>query len=109
MFRYVDHFFPEEEEEKCCGGYGGGDRSSYNKLSLHFTIDDLSHAERSVDERMARENDGGEGGRAIGGRRRGDIQQRRGSVWFGGFGGGATMNVDGFEVHVGDEGGGCGG
>mmetsp|Transcript_56782 Transcript_56782/g.122744 ORF Transcript_56782/g.122744 Transcript_56782/m.122744 type:complete len:407 (+) Transcript_56782:86-1306(+) len=41
MFRYVDHLFPD-----------GG---AYNKLVVHFTIDDLSFAERSVDARMARE------------------------------------------------------
>jgi len=41
MFRYVDHFFPP--------GDGG-----YNRLALRFTIDDLGHAMRSVDARMAR-------------------------------------------------------
>jgi len=40
MFHYVDSFFPSEE---------------YNKLALHFTINDLSHAETSVDTRMVRE------------------------------------------------------
>lgn len=40
MFHYVDSFFPSEE---------------YNKLALHFTINDLSHAESSVDTRMVRE------------------------------------------------------
>lgn len=40
MFHYVDSFFPSEE---------------YNKLALHFTINDLSHAESSVDSRMVRE------------------------------------------------------
>ncbi len=39
MFNYIDHFFP----------------SGYNKLALHFTINDLSHAMRSVDERMVNE------------------------------------------------------
>ena len=39
MFHYIDHFFP----------------SRYNKLVLHFTINDLSHAKKSVDERMVRE------------------------------------------------------
>lgn len=39
MFQYVDRFFP----------------SSYNKLALHFTINDLSHAESSVDNRMVQE------------------------------------------------------
>jgi len=40
MFHYVDSFFPSEE---------------YNKLALHFTINDLSHAESSVDSRMVKE------------------------------------------------------
>lgn len=40
MFHYVDSFFPSEE---------------YNKLALHFTINDLSHAETSVDSRMVKE------------------------------------------------------
>jgi len=40
MFKYVDANFPSSE---------------YNKLALHFTIDDLSQAERSVDRRMAQE------------------------------------------------------
>lgn len=39
MFEYVDHFFPER----------------YNKLALHFTINDLSHAQASVDTRMVAE------------------------------------------------------
>eukprot|EP00565_Helicotheca_tamesis_P002220 CAMPEP_0185733744 /NCGR_PEP_ID=MMETSP1171-20130828/20388_1 /TAXON_ID=374046 /ORGANISM="Helicotheca tamensis, Strain CCMP826" /LENGTH=443 /DNA_ID=CAMNT_0028403547 /DNA_START=303 /DNA_END=1634 /DNA_ORIENTATION=- len=37
MFHYIDKFFPVE---------------SYNKLALHFTINDLSCAEQSVDGRM---------------------------------------------------------
>mmetsp|Transcript_25910 Transcript_25910/g.31940 ORF Transcript_25910/g.31940 Transcript_25910/m.31940 type:complete len:535 (-) Transcript_25910:160-1764(-) len=40
MFHYVDLFFPSDK---------------YNKLALHFTINDLSHAESSVDKRMVRE------------------------------------------------------
>jgi len=40
MFRYVDHLFPDTE---------------YRKLVVHFTINDLSFAERSVDTRMQRE------------------------------------------------------
>ena len=39
MFHYIDHFFPDR----------------YNKLALHFTINDLSHAKSSVDDRMVRE------------------------------------------------------
>ena len=39
MFHYVEHVFPPR----------------YNKLALHFTINDLSHAKKSVDERMVRE------------------------------------------------------
>lgn len=37
MFHYIDHFFPA---------------SSYHKLALHFTINDLQHAKTSVDQRM---------------------------------------------------------
>ncbi|KAL3922899.1 MAG: hypothetical protein SGPRY_004392, partial [Prymnesium sp.] len=37
MFHYIDHFFPDDE---------------YNKLVVHFTINDLEYAERSVDARM---------------------------------------------------------
>lgn len=37
MFHYVNHFFGN---------------TSYNKLALHFTINDLSHARTSVDARM---------------------------------------------------------
>ena len=40
MFHYVDSFFPSDQ---------------YNKLALHFTINDLSHAESSVDSRMVKE------------------------------------------------------
>jgi len=40
MFHYVDKFFPDEH---------------YNKLALHFTIDDIKFAEDSVDTRMLRE------------------------------------------------------
>ena len=39
MFHYVDHFFP----------------SGYNKLALHFTINDLECAKISVDKRMTKE------------------------------------------------------
>jgi len=38
MFHYVDHFF--------------GQNKKYNKLALHFTINDLTHAQQSVDRRM---------------------------------------------------------
>jgi len=40
MFHYVDTYFPSEH---------------YHKLALHFVVDDLSHAKRSVDQRMVRE------------------------------------------------------
>ncbi len=40
MFHYIDHFFSDEK---------------YNKLALHFTINDLSHAMKSVDARMVQE------------------------------------------------------
>ena len=39
MFHYIDHFFD----------------SAYNKLALHFTINDLSLAKESVDNRMVKE------------------------------------------------------
>lgn len=39
MFHYIDHFFP----------------TGYNKLAIHFTINDLDHARQSVDERMVKE------------------------------------------------------
>lgn len=41
MFHYVDHFFPSS--------------SNYNKLALHFTINDLACAQQSVDRRMIHE------------------------------------------------------
>eukprot|EP00441_Pelagodinium_beii_P001170 CAMPEP_0197700422 /NCGR_PEP_ID=MMETSP1338-20131121/121955_1 /TAXON_ID=43686 ORGANISM="Pelagodinium beii, Strain RCC1491" /NCGR_SAMPLE_ID=MMETSP1338 /ASSEMBLY_ACC=CAM_ASM_000754 /LENGTH=326 /DNA_ID=CAMNT_0043284033 /DNA_START=79 /DNA_END=1055 /DNA_ORIENTATION=+ len=40
MFRYIDHCFPDD---------------SYRKLVLHFDINDISFAEKSVDSRMLRE------------------------------------------------------
>lgn len=40
MFHYIEKFFPEDR---------------YNKLVLHFTINDLKHAEKSVDRRMTEE------------------------------------------------------
>lgn len=39
MFHYLDHFFG----------------ASYNKLAIHFRINDLSHAMQSVDQRMVNE------------------------------------------------------
>lgn len=39
MFTYIDEFFP----------------AGYNKLALHFTINDLSCAQQSVDSRMVGE------------------------------------------------------
>jgi hypothetical protein len=42
MFHYVDHFFDSET-------------SGYNKLALHFTINDLECAKHSVDTRMVQE------------------------------------------------------
>ncbi len=44
MFHYIDMFFPNEE---------------YNKLVLHFEINDLGRAEESVDKRMVREMEDG--------------------------------------------------
>lgn len=40
MFKYVDQFFPEDK---------------YRKLVVHFTINDISFAEKSVDTRMTKE------------------------------------------------------
>jgi hypothetical protein len=40
MFHYIDHFFPSDR---------------YNKLALHFTINELQHAKTSVDQRMVDE------------------------------------------------------
>ena len=40
MFRYIDHFFDDKD---------------YNKLVIHFKVNDLSHAEKSVDLRMEKE------------------------------------------------------
>ncbi|CAJ1953260.1 unnamed protein product [Cylindrotheca closterium] len=40
MFHYIDHFF---------------DSTRYNKLALHFVINDLSQAKESVDKRMIKE------------------------------------------------------
>jgi len=40
MFKYVDQFFPEDK---------------YRKLVVHFTINDIAFAEKSVDLRMAKE------------------------------------------------------
>eukprot|EP00961_Rhodomonas_salina_P088861 1195573-Rhodomonas_salina.2 len=40
MFKYVDHFFPDEE---------------YNKLVVHFTINDIAFAEVSLTD-FQREN-----------------------------------------------------
>ena len=44
MFHYIDMFFPSDK---------------YNKLVLHFEINDLSYAEKSVDKRMIREMEDG--------------------------------------------------
>lgn len=44
MFHYIDHFFGSAAEN-----------DNYNKLALHFTINDLSCAQTSVDTRMVRE------------------------------------------------------
>jgi hypothetical protein len=43
MFHYIDHFFPNT------------DTKQYRKLALHFTINDLSLAQSSVDQRMIHE------------------------------------------------------
>jgi hypothetical protein len=43
MFHYVDHFFASDSD------------SPYNKLALHFQINNLDLAKSSVDSRMVRE------------------------------------------------------
>lgn len=55
MFHYVDRFFPSDK---------------YNKLVLHFDINDLSYAEKSVDGRMVREMKDG-----INALREGDVRE----------------------------------
>ena len=65
MYEYLDHFFPEEEQEEQEEGVQEGGAAaaaaaaaavpSYRKLAVHFEINDLRFAERSVDARMARE------------------------------------------------------
>jgi hypothetical protein len=47
-FRYVDHLFPDSAE-------GSTPHRAYNKLMVHFTIDDIKYAEKSVDRRMKEE------------------------------------------------------
>jgi hypothetical protein len=49
MFKYIDHFFSARD------GDGDGDGAKYNKLALHFTINDLECAKISVDKRMKHE------------------------------------------------------
>jgi len=46
MFDYVDTFFPDN---------GGTTDCAYHKLVLHFAINDIGYAERSVDARMTQE------------------------------------------------------
>ena len=69
MFHYVDHFFSDHHEDRVDdkssssssvaggsgGGGGGAPRPVYHKLALHFTINDLSLAQESVDRRMITE------------------------------------------------------
>ena len=51
-FRYVDHLFPDSAE-------GSTPHRAYNKLMVHFTIDDIKYAEKSVDRRMKEEMSNG--------------------------------------------------
>jgi hypothetical protein len=48
-FRYVDHLFPNSNSAS------SWESRDYNKLIVHFTIDDLCFAEQSVDRRMRQE------------------------------------------------------
>jgi len=47
-FRYVNHLFPRSSA-------GSTEHREYNKLMVHFTIDDIGFAEQSVDRRMKQE------------------------------------------------------
>jgi hypothetical protein len=49
MYHYIDTFFNQS----------GDDGDKYNKLVLHFDINDLGHAEDSVDRRMVSEMENG--------------------------------------------------
>lgn len=52
-FRYIDHLFPNSNAA------GSWEHRDYNKLIVHFTIDDIRFAEQSVDTRMQQEMRGG--------------------------------------------------
>eukprot|EP00607_Mallomonas_marina_P004399 CAMPEP_0182436910 /NCGR_PEP_ID=MMETSP1167-20130531/84369_1 /TAXON_ID=2988 /ORGANISM="Mallomonas Sp, Strain CCMP3275" /LENGTH=431 /DNA_ID=CAMNT_0024629591 /DNA_START=1 /DNA_END=1296 /DNA_ORIENTATION=+ len=53
MFRYIDHLFPEES------------LNEYRKLVVHFTINDITFAEKSVDIRMQQEMQDGQTAKSI--------------------------------------------
>ena len=62
MFKYIDHLFPSSSSSGSSSSSSSvkdsGDKSEeieYNKLVLHFTIDDIQYAEKSVDDRMVQE------------------------------------------------------
>lgn len=52
MFNYIDYLFPDSTSASSASASAG---SGYNKLVIHFTVNELTHAEKSVDTRMARE------------------------------------------------------
>ena len=59
MFKYVDHIFPDGSSSSSSSSSSNGEHVEYNKLVIHFTINDIKYAEASVDGRMLREmNDG---------------------------------------------------
>eukprot|EP00550_Attheya_septentrionalis_P007254 CAMPEP_0198289356 /NCGR_PEP_ID=MMETSP1449-20131203/7562_1 /TAXON_ID=420275 /ORGANISM="Attheya septentrionalis, Strain CCMP2084" /LENGTH=414 /DNA_ID=CAMNT_0043987665 /DNA_START=469 /DNA_END=1713 /DNA_ORIENTATION=+ len=51
MFNYVDEFFSSKDNEND----PNDPQSGYRKLALHFTVNDIQFAERSVDKRMSEE------------------------------------------------------
>jgi hypothetical protein len=57
MFHYVDHFFANNNspQSDTSDPTTTATTRSYNKLALHFTINDLSCAQQSVDRRMIHE------------------------------------------------------
>jgi hypothetical protein len=53
MFHYVDHFFPSSSSNN--NNNSDTTAGNYNKLALHFCINDLRYAQESVDRRMKQE------------------------------------------------------
>jgi len=55
MFTYIDTFFSSSSSSTCSSGTATADNVRYNKLAIHFTINNLSYAKTSVDTRMINE------------------------------------------------------